>query len=50
MGDVGHGQETQVQWSLRTWNPVDLVAGFRSGIDGEAEMGPPCFVHGMLGR
>lgn len=30
--------EGQVQWSWRTWNPVDLVARLRSGVDGEAKM------------
>lgn len=29
-----------MQWSLKTWNPVDLMTGFRSGIDGKPRRDP----------
>lgn len=37
-GRLRLGGEAKMQWSLRMWNPVDSVAGFRSRIDGKAEM------------
>lgn len=45
----------QMQWNLKMRNPVDLVAGFRNGIDGEPRcalsQNTPHFVHGnTLGR
>lgn len=37
-GRLRLGGQAKMQWSLRMWNPVDSVAGFRSRIDGKAEM------------
>lgn len=41
-----------MQWRSSTWNPVALVAGSRSRVDGRLSQDnpspTPCFVHGRL--